>query len=497
MNLFIIFGDHLFPAKYFEPFKSFQFITIEASDICSHFKYHQSRLIFLFSAQRHKRAELQKCGFQIDHISLDQDFEKSYFEKLSEYCRKKKIKEIHSFEKEDKFFRNALNDFCKQNNLKQVIYPSPLFLNSHQDFKQYLSRHKKPFMKTFYEESRKKFNILMEKDGTPVGGRFSYDDENRSKLKKGIKVPNQLHIPYDQITSEVALLIEKCFPNHPKSTQSAFVFPLTREAALDHLDSFLKNKMQNFGEFEDAISETEDFVFHSLLSPLINVGLLTPKEVIEATLVYAKKHKPPLNSLEGVIRQIIGWREFVRGIYNEYSDEYEGKNFFNHQRKLRPCFFAGETGIVPLDHVIKKVNQHAYAHHIERLMILSNLMLLLEVDPKIIHRYFNEYFIDSMDWVMGPNVYCMGQFSDGGIFATKPYICGSNYILKMSDFKKGDWCQEVDALYWSFIYNKLDFFSTQPRLSMMVAQITKMDKQKLLGHLELAKQVKERITYLD
>jgi deoxyribodipyrimidine photolyase-related protein len=501
MNLFIVFGDHLFPFSYFEPFKAFQFITIEASDICSHFRYHQHRLIFLISAQRHKRLELIKGGLRVDHVPLDHDFEKSYFEKLGDYCKKNKVEIIHSFEKDDKFFRNALSQFCEKNKIKQVIYPSPLFLNSRNDFKQYLSRHKKPFMKNFYEESRKRFNILMEKDGTPVGGRYSFDEENRSKLKKGVKVPSQLLIPLDQISLDVKNLIKKYFPDNPGSSngkdQSAILFPVTREAALLHLENFLKYKMHNFGEFEDAMSESEDFVFHSLLSPLINVGLLTPKEVMEETLKYAKKHKPPLNSLEGFIRQIIGWREFVRGIYNEYSEEYEGKNFFKHQRKLKPNFFTGETGILPLDHVIKKVNRYAYAHHIERLMILSNLMLLLEVDPKIIHQYFNEYFIDSMDWVMGPNVYCMGQFSDGGIFATKPYICGSNYILKMSDFKKGDWCQEIDALYWSFIYNKIDFFSTQPRLSMMVAQVAKMDKQKLNNHLELAKKVKERITYLD
>lgn len=501
MDLFIIFGDHLFSVQHFEPFKKYRLITIEAADICSHFHYHKNRLTFLISAQRHKRTELQKQGFKVDHISLDHDFNKTYIEKLSDYCKKNNVTSIHCYHKEDKFFRKVIVEFCNENKIKLNQYAAPLFLNTHEDFKHYLSKSKKPFMKTFYEQSRKRFNILMEKDGTPTGGKFSFDDENRSKLKKGIIVPKLQNFPIDHVTLEVAEMVEKHFPHFPGvnivQDKDAFIFPVTHEDVLLHLDYFLKKKMQHFGEFEDAISKSEDFVFHSLLSPLINVGLLTPKEVIETTLKYAKKHKPPLNSLEGFIRQIIGWREFVRGIYNEYSDEYEGKNFFKHQRKLKPNFFAGETGILPLDHVIKKVNRYAYAHHIERLMILSNLMLLLEVDPKIVHQYFNEYFIDSMDWVMGPNVFCMGQFSDGGIFATKPYICGSNYILKMSDFPKGDWCQEIDALYWSFIYHKLDFFSTQPRLSMMVAQITKMDKQKLKGHLELAKKVKERITYLD
>lgn len=501
MKIFLLFGDQLFPSIYFENLKTNRFLMIEAKNICQHFNYHQTRLVFLTSALRHKKMQLLEEGFKVDHVPLEQDFELSYIEKLARYCRDNSVSEIHCFEKEDKFFRKAITDFCLQEKIRLTTYQSPLFINTHLDFKEYLSRHKKPFMKTFYEESRIKYNILIDKNKKPVGGKWSFDDENRSKLKKGVIVPPVMKHQLDPITKEVIVLIEKYFPHAPGNRLSKqpenFIFPVTRADALLHLDHFLKNKLQDFGEFEDAISSQEKFVFHSLLSPVINIGLITPKEVIEHTLAFAKAHNSPLNSVEGFIRQILGWREFVRGVYNEFSEVYEERNYFNHKRKLKKCFYEGNTGILPLDNVIKKVNQHAYAHHIERLMILSNLMLLLEVHPKIVHQYFNEMFVDSMDWVMGPNVYCMGQFSDGGIFATKPYICGSNYILKMSDYKKDeDWCHDVDALYWSFIYNKREFFSSQPRLSMMTSLLNKMDPKKLQDYLERAEIVKNRMTTL-
>lgn len=501
MKLFLIFGDQLFPNQYYRNLKEFQFLTIEAKNLYQHFNYHQTRIIFLFSAQRHKRIELIKEGLKVDHISINQDFNLSYLEKLQKYCLKNKVKELHCFEKEDKFFRKAIINFCQENQISLTTYTSPLFINTHQDFKDYLSRHKKPFMKTFYEESRVKYNILVDKSKMPIGGKWSFDDENRSKLKKGVKVPPIPSFPIDEITKEVINEVELLFPNSPSAELSKyperFIFPVTRDDALFDLDYFLKYKLNDFGEFEDAISSDEKFIFHSLLSPLINIGLLTPKEVIDHTLLFAKKHRPPLNSVEGFIRQILGWREFVRGIYNEFSEVYEDRNFFNHQRRLKAEFYQGKTDILPLDNVINKVNQYAYTHHIERLMILSNIMLLLEVHPKNVHAYFNEMFIDSMDWVMGPNVFCMGQFSDGGIFATKPYICGSNYIIKMSNYKKDEkWCEDIDALYWSFIYHKIEFFKSQPRLSMMVSLISKMDPKKLQQHLKRAEEVKNRITYI-
>lgn len=499
-EVFLVFGDNLFPLAYFERFKKIPFLMIEGPNLQHHYKYHKVRLAFLQSASRHKFLEFKAHGYNVSRINLtDDSLETSYCARLEKFCIKNKISKIHTFGKEDKFFNNEVIEICKKLSIDYITYRSPLFLNTHEDFKVYLSKYKKPFMKNFYEDSRKRFNVLVDKDKKPIGGKWSFDEDNRKKLKKDSVVP-QIDIPkVDEVTLEVIREINSLYKDHPGELDESgknFLFPVTRDDAVIWLEQFFKKRFHFFGEFEDAISTDHDYVFHSLLSPLINVGLLTPSEVIDKALKYSKEHKVPLNSLEGLIRQILGWREFVRGIYQNFSEIQEERNFFNHQRKLTIDWYEGTTGIDPVDHVIKKVKAVGYLHHIERLMILSNIMLLCEIDPKEVHRWFNEMFVDSMDWVMGPNVYGMGQFSDGGIFATKPYISGSNYIMKMSNFKSGEWNNEVDSLFWSFIAKKRDFFIGNPRLSMMVRTLDKMSEEKKQAHLNLADLVRERVSTL-
>ncbi len=208
-----------------------------------------------------------------------------------------------------------------------------------------------------------------------------------------------------------------------------------------------------------------------------------------------KKNNIKLNSLEGYLRQIIGWREFMRGIYQKYSDDMENKNFFNQNRKMKDSWYCGTTGLPPLDHAIKNALKNGWSHHIERLMILSNIMNLCELKPKIVYKWFMEMFVDSSDWVMVPNVYGMGLFSDGGIFATKPYICGSSYFKKMMDFKKGDWCNTMDGLYWRFINRNRAFFIKNPRLSMMVRIFDKMKSERKKLILSAAEKFINRNTY--
>ena len=207
-----------------------------------------------------------------------------------------------------------------------------------------------------------------------------------------------------------------------------------------------------------------------------------PEFIIQKVLEFHKKNKIRINSLEGYLRQVIGWREFMRGVYQSYSDEMESKNFFKQKRKMKKSWYEGTTGLPPLDYAIKNAKNYGWSHHIERLMILSNIMNLCEIKPTIVYKWFMEMFVDSSDWVMVPNVYGMGLFSDGGIFATKPYICGSSYFMKMMDFKKGDWCNTMDGLYWRFINRNRNFFLKNPRLSMMVRVFDKMknDRKKLI-----------------
>jgi deoxyribodipyrimidine photolyase-related protein len=265
------------------------------------------------------------------------------------------------------------------------------------------------------------------------------------------------------------------------------------------LQRFLQERLDGFGPFEDALSQRHATLHHSLLSPLLNIGLLTPAGVIEATLVHAQIRQEgaqpvPIASLEGFLRQVIGWREFVRGIDRVHGQRQAGSNFWNHQRRLAPCWHDGNIGLPPLDAAIKRLNRLGYNHHIERLMVISNLMLLCEIHPGEVHRWFMERYLDAYEWVMGPNVYGMGQMSDGGIFATKPYICGSNYILKMGDFKRGPWCEIWDGLYWRFIDRHREFFQANPRLSMMVRLLDRMDPLRRDRLFAAGEAFRERVT---
>jgi deoxyribodipyrimidine photolyase-related protein len=221
---------------------------------------------------------------------------------------------------------------------------------------------------------------------------------------------------------------------------------------------------------------------------MMNVGLVSPKFIIEEALSYASNHEVPLNSLEGFIRQILGWREFIRAVYELKGNEERTKNHWGFKRKIPASFWNGSTGIEPIDSAIKKVLETGYAHHIERLMVLGNFMLLCEFDPDEVYRWFMELFIDAYDWVMVPNVYGMSQFADGGLMATKPYISGSNYLMKMSDYKKGEWQPVWDGLFWRFMHVHRDFFLKNPRLGMLVRTFDKMPEEKQQLHLNNANQ---------
>ncbi len=230
----------------------------------------------------------------------------------------------------------------------------------------------------------------------------------------------------------------------------------------------------------------EPILHHSLLSPLINAGLLSPQQVIEETLAESDALAIPLASLEGFLRQVMGWREFIRIVYEREGSRQRTKNYWNHTRKIPPAFYTGETGILPVDTVIRRVLETGYCHHIERLMVLGNFMLLCEFDPDEVFRWFMELFIDSYDWVMVPNVYGMTQFADGGLMTTKPYISGSNYLLKMGDWEKGPWQETWDGLFWRFMHLHRDFFTQNPRLGMLVKTFDKMTVEKRNQHLKKA-----------
>jgi deoxyribodipyrimidine photolyase-related protein len=371
-----------------------------------------------------------------------------------------------------------------------------MFLCDRQQFQNYLYYHPKPFMKSFYERERKRLNILLAKDNKPEGGQWSFDVENRKKAPKDLTNKGLLKLAASPHLKDVSSLVSKKFSDHPGSMDD-FWLPVDRAGALKYLDHFLHHHLVHFGDYQDAITARDPFLYHAVISPMMNNGLITPAEILEKVLkCYREEKDVPLSSVEGFVRQVMGWREFVRGIYQNYSDLQETTNFFNNQGKLTRDWYEGTTGIPPVDDAIKKAVKYGYCHHIERLMILSNIMLLSEIHPREVHKWFMEMFVDSADWVMGPNVYGMGQFSDGGIFATKPYISGSNYVLKMSDYKKGDWCETWDGLFWRFIGKHSEFFSKNYRMSMMVKTYEKMEPNRKQKLLKLAESfLKEKTSY--
>ncbi len=473
-KIHLTFGSQLFNPALVQKENPDLVFMCEHSELCTYFRFHKHKIILFLSSMRHYSNELKSLGLKVDYHFLNDHAKSLSFEDiLLQACKKNKVSKLSVFEIEDKFMEKRIQLFCDKNKIELHLLRTPMFFVGREDFKKYLSKNKKPFMKTFYEKIRVGTKILMTEKGEPFNGQFSFDDENRLPWKKGLTSPSvNLHTP-DSIDLTVMKLVTKEFPDHPGSSEN-FWIPTSRDETLKWMSQFFKERFKDFGSYEDSITSKEKFLFHSVLSPTMNLGLITPKEVIQAALKAAEKQKIPFNSVEGFVRQILGWREFVRGIYQNYSEKQDVANFWNHKRQMKNTWYTGETGLPPIDDAIKKAIELGYNHHIERLMILANIMNLSELHPNSVHKWFMEMYVDSSDWVMGPNVYGMGLFSDGGIFATKPYISGSNYLIKMSDYKKADWCDEMDGLYWRFIDRHREFFAKNYRLSMMVKLFDKM-----------------------
>ena len=483
-SMLLILGNQLFPLKHLKSFKDMPIFMAEDYGLCTFQKHHKLKLILFLSSMRSYADELKKNKFKINYYDLNKDFKVSYEKKLEKFISKNKINELISFEIEDKFFEKKISLLTKKLKINWKIISSPMFLNSRDEFKNYLSKTKKPFMANFYKIARAKTDILMEK-GKPKGGKWSFDEDNRKKLPSSITIPDMIKSNETSHTKKLKIEIKKNFANHPGEVEN-FWLPTTYTDAVKWLDYFIAKKFNLFGDYEDAVDTNNNFLFHSALSPLINLGLLTPEIIIER--IKKVENKIKINSYEGYVRQIIGWREFIRGIYQNYDKQLENNNFFKHKNSLTKNWYDGTTGLDPLDHSIKNAQKFGYTHHIERLMILCNIMNLCEIKPNEVYNWFMEMFVDSSDWVMSPNVYGMGLFSDGGIFSTKPYICGSSYFMKMMNFKRGPWNDIMDGLYWRFINKNRKFFQTNPRLNMMVVIYDKMKDERKNNIIKKANQ---------
>lgn len=442
--------------------------------------FHKQRLVLLKSAMRKYAEMLRKKHHEVIYIySKELAHRGSFFDILG----KKPIKRIYVAEFADEWLYQDLTNNAEKYGWSIHFHPSPSFLCSNQDLATFFSGKEHYSMAQFYAHQRKSRDILMQ-GRSPVGGKYSFDTENRRKMPKGLPVPPTFIPPKNPDTEKVIAEVESEFPD-AIGEGAPFLYPTTHEEAHKALQVFLNNKLALFGDYQDAIQKEDSFLFHSVLSPLLNIGLLTPEEVIKTTLVHAEKYSVPLNSLEGFLRQIMGWREFVRASYLLKGSFQRSFNFFQHNEKIPKKFWNGTVGILPIDTIINRVLKTGYCNHIERLMVLGNFLLLTETSPQEIYKWFMGYFVDAYDWVMVPNVYGMSQYADGGVIITKPYISSSNYILKMSNYPKGEWTDIWDGLFWRFVQKHHTLFSSNNR-TFNFMQILKKNESTIIPKIQKA-----------
>ncbi|HLP39382.1 cryptochrome/photolyase family protein [Lacibacter sp.] len=448
------------------------------------YKFHKQKLVLHRASMQFYAQWLKENKYKVNYVDTTQA--ENDVRKLITSLAKQKITEIHIADVADNWLLKRINETCLQYKIKLVVHATPGFINTIEEVAEYFSKKKTYFQTDFYTHQRKLRKILLEKDGKPLGGKWTFDSENREKYPKK-QMPPVVNFPKpNKYIKEAIEYVDKNFPSNYGSIDAPHFFVCSFDEAEKWLDKFIEQRFQQFGIYEDAIVTKEYILHHSVLTPMLNTGLLTPQQVLDKVLNEAAKHNIPLNSLEGFVRQIMGWREFIRIVYEREGTKQRTTNYWQFKRRIPESFWTGTTGILPIDETIKKVLKTGYCHHIERLMVLGNFMLLCEFDPDEVYRWFMELFIDAYDWVMVPNVYGMTQFADGGLMTTKPYISGSNYLMKMSDYEKGNWQPVWDGLFWRFMHVHRDFFLQNPRLGMLIKTFDKMAVEKQKTHLKNA-----------
>lgn len=480
----------IFPHQLFE--KSPLFNTkastylIEEFLFFNQYNFHKQKIAF-------HRATMKKYA---DFLTENKSIEVNYIEAIDKnsdirnlipFLKEQGVTHINYIDTTDNWLEKRIVKKCSTNQMSIKKYDSSLFLNTQGEIATLVAKnHKKYYQTPFYIAQRKALKILIDSDNKPIGGKWTFDAENRKKYPAK-KIPPALQFPdVDSYYKEAQKYVTKHFSKNIGSISEYSLYATDYRTTERWLQQFFEYRFMDFGIYEDAIVAENSILNHSVLTPMLNVGLITPKQIIDTCIKYAKENNIPINSTEGFVRQIIGWREFIRGVYQAKGSSQRTTNFWKFEKKIPASFYDGTTGILPIDMTIKKVLKTGYCHHIERLMILGNFMMLCEFNPNEVYKWFMELFIDAYDWVMVANVYGMSQYADGGLMATKPYISGSNYILKMSNYKKGEWQKTWDGLFWRFMHTHRDFFLSSPRLGMLVHMFDKMSDEKQNNHLQNA-----------
>lgn len=452
-------------------------IFIESHRHSTERRYHRQKLVLVWSAMRHFATELETQGRSVTY-QIANDFEAP----LRQWINSQGISELRVMEPADRPFARFLETLNLPCRL--TVVPNNHFLWSVAEFEQWADGRKRLLMESFYREGRKRYDILMADDKHPIGGQWNYDKQNRKPPKKEINPPAPHWFEPDKITQQVMADVAQL---ETFGDVEPFGWAVTRSQALQVLNYFIDVRLTTFGPYQDAMVTGEDTLWHALLSPYLNIGLLQPLEVIEAVEAAYYEQNLPLNSVEGFIRQVLGWREYMRGLYSYVDDDYPEKNYFEHHQPLPEFFWTGDTPMNCLHQSIDQAKRTGYNHHIQRLMILSNFALIAGLSPQAVESWFHAAFIDAYDWVMQTNVIGMGLFADGGMLATKPYAASANYINRMSDYCKG--CRyspkartgekacPFNFFYWDFLARHRDKLQNQGRMNFILKNLDKMSDE--------------------
>lgn len=461
-------------------------IMIESLQHVKAREYHKQKLVLVWSAMRHFAEELRDSGYDVTYKIAD-----DFATPLTKWVEENNITEVRVMAPADKPFV----DVIKNIECPITLIPNNHYLWTHEQFAQWARGRKNLLMEYFYREGRQRFNILMSGD-KPTGGTWNYDKDNRQPPKGKLNTPPARWFEPDKITQEVIDFVNSLtIPTYGELKE--FHWGVTRASALEVLDWFVNVRLPNFGPYQDAMVVGEDTMWHAMISPYINIGLLHPLEVVQAAELAYVEQKLPLNSVEGFIRQVMGWREYMYGLYHYVGADYSEKNYFNHTEALPEFFWTGDTKMNCLHQVISQLLRIGYVHHIQRLMILSNFSLIAGFSPQQVESWFHTAFIDAYDWVMQTNVIGMGLFADGGIVGSKPYASSANYVNKMSNYCKGcaydpkartgEKACPFNYFYWDFLDRNRDKLTNQGRMSFILKNLDGMSEEELKAIQKLAR----------
>lgn len=473
-------------------------VMIEATSRATWATYHKKKLVLIFSAMRHFAKQLEEAGYQVDYRQAP-----SFDEGLQVHIQEKNIRTLLYHEPSDFRMRQLIRTWRTQQSIETIAFEEDSFIVSEDEWKTLLPEQKEWKLDTIYRLLRKKHGILMEQ-GKPIGGKWSYDQQNRKPPKKGLHFVEARFFEPDSITKQVIEEVNEHFKNHPGTTDD-FYLPVTKEEAEEALEHFITSRLATFGDYQDAMLEGNPYMSHSLISSAINIHLLQPMDVIRRAEEAYHAGLAPLAAVEGFIRQILGWREYIRGVYLRSMPHYKEVNYFEHTRPLPSFFWDAHTDMNCIKQTVQEVLDYGYNHHIQRLMVIGNFANLAGLKPQAVADWFNMMYTDAHDWVVLPNVLGMALYADGGKMSTKPYISSGKYIQKMSNYcqncvyqvneKVGEHACPYNALYWDFLMRHESQLRTNPRMRLMYNIFEKMSHEERLALQTQATQIFEKLEH--